>query len=334
MPSTRSSEQRSGSLPAEDTSHVGTMQETDPELTILKYPAVAEPVPPRRDGEPCLVQIYPVEAALGARYVLQTTPLLVGREVGCDVRVSDRTVSRQHARIEPDADGHRVVDLESTNGTFINDVRVSSWRLQNGDSLTVGPAVFRFLAGGNPEAAYHQQIHRLAVLDPQTGIHNQRHLLQVLERELHRAVRYQRPLAMLLFDVDTFKLVNDAHGHLAGDFSLREMVTCVQPVLRREAVFCRYGGDEFAVVLPETTLEDSVRAAERIRLEVERHSFDFDGRSFRMTVSIGVATASGEEEVTTQELIRVADESLYQAKRQGRNRVVPAARCADPNSYA
>lgn len=295
--------------------------ETDPEATVVSVPRLPD-VPIASSGEACLVQIHPLGPGVGTRHVLGTTPLTLGREGSCHIRLPDRTVSRCHARVEPEQDGHTVVDLGSTNGTFVNDVRVSRHHLKDGDNLMVGQAVFRFLAGGSVEAEYHREIHRMAVLDPLTGIHNRRYLLEALERELHRSARYRRPLSFLLFDVDVFKAINDRFGHLAGDFSLRELVGCVQEVLRMESVFARYGGEEFAVVLPETTQENAVRVAERLRAHLEKHLFLYEGRGYALTISVGVATATGTEIVTTQELIRQADKALFSAKQRGRNRVV------------
>lgn len=302
--------------------------ESDLEATVITEPKVPE-VEIATRGESWLVQIHPVGSVVGTRYVLGQQPVVMGRDGSCDIRVPDRSVSRRHARVEPDGEARSIVDLASTNGTFVNDQRVSRHRLNDGDNLIVGQAVFRFLAGDSVEAAYHREIHRMAVLDPLTGIHNRRYLVETLDRELHRSVRYQRPLALLLFDVDAFKAINDSFGHLAGDFSLRELVSCVQEVLRLEAVFARYGGEEFAIVLPETTLEDGVRVAERIRGRVEKRVFLYADRGYSLTVSVGVATTTGTEVITGQELIRLSDKALFSAKQQGRNRVV-----AEPESVA
>lgn len=312
-------------------------EDTDPELTMATSPTVERPTAACVGS--CLVQIYPVGPVIGARCVLGEEPVTIGREGGCDLRVSDRSVSRFHARIEREGDGYQVIDLQSTNGTFVNGTPVRARRLSDGDTLRTGDAVFRFLAPDNLEAAYHEEIHRLAVIDPLTGAHNQRYLLEGLDRELHRSLRYRRPLALLLFDVDCFKAVNDALGHLAGDAALCELTACVREVLRKEALFARYGGEEFAVLLPETTVEDAVRVAERIRGRVQEHVFCFEGHRFRLTVSVGVASVLADEKMTPQELIRLADLGLYQAKGAGRNRVwapetPPAAPPALPEGVA
>src|SRR5205823_6334474 len=117
-----------------------------------------------------------------------------------------------------------------------------------------------------------------------------------------------------------FKSVNDEHGHLGGDFTLRELAACVRSVIRKEELFARYGGEEFVVVLPECRLEGGVKVADRIRAIVESHSFQFEGKSFRVTISLGVATTTGDDSLTPTELVRQADVKLYQAKRAGRNR--------------
>src|SRR5437660_1378498 len=241
----------------------------------------------RRDA--CVVHIYPTGPGMGTRYPLSDTPLVVGRGNDCDIRINDHSVSRRHARIQPGPEGFYAVDLQSTNGTFVNNVPASMYKLNDGDYLRVGNCIYRFLAGGNVEAEYHEEIYRLTIIDSLTQIHNQRYLLEFLDRELARSTRHQRPLALILFDIDWFKTVNDELGHLGGDFTLRELAACVKKTVRREDLFARYGGEEFALALVETSLEGAADVAERIRASVEKHPFRFEDKPFSLTVSLGVA---------------------------------------------
>ncbi len=274
----------------------------------------------RRDA--CVVHIYPTGPGMGTRYALSDTPMVLGRGNDCDIRINDHSVSRRHARIQPGADGYYAVDLQSTNGTFVNDVPASICKLKDGDYLRVGNCIYRFLAGGNVEAEYHEEIYRLTIIDALTDIHNKRYLLEFLDRELSRSARYARPLALIMLDLDKFKAVNDELGHLGGDFTLREVAACVKGNVRKEELFARYGGEEFAVVLPETSRDGALYVAERIRSQVEKHSFLYEGKAYPVTVSVGVATTKGETALTPNELIRQADENLFAAKHEGRNRVV------------
>src|SRR5205085_1977622 len=157
--------------------------------------------------------------------------------------------------------GHYVIDLQSTNGTFVNDRPAQAYKFQDGDYLRVGNWIFRYLAGGNIESQYHEEIYRLTILDGLTGAHNKRSLLECLDRELARTSRHRRPLSLILFDIDHFKSINDQLGHLAGDYALRELAGCVRGAIDREQLFARYGGEEFAVVMPETAQEDAVHTA-------------------------------------------------------------------------
>jgi diguanylate cyclase (GGDEF)-like protein len=125
-----------------------------------------------------------------------------------------------------------------------------------------------------------------------------------------------------MFDIDKFKTINDTHGHLCGDFVLRELAGCIRASVRREDLFSRYGGEEFVLVLVETPHAEAVHAAERLRESVASHQFRFESTPVRLTVSVGVASTSGDAAVSPSALLKVADERLYQAKRAGRNRVV------------
>jgi diguanylate cyclase (GGDEF)-like protein len=269
-----------------------------------------------------LVHIYPTGPGMGSRYTLTSNTVLLGRGADCEIRIHDHSVSRRHARIQPSYDGYYAVDLQSTNGTFVNDVPAAMHRLKDGDYLRVGNCIYRFLAGGNVEAEYHEEIYRLTIIDALTDTHNKRYLLEFLDRELARSARYVRPLALLMFDIDRFRSVNEALGHLGGDATLRELAARVKKNIRKEELFARYGGEEFAVVLPETSRDGAIQLGERLRRAVEGQPFQFEDKSYQVTISLGVAAINGDEALTPTGLIQRADERLYQAKHEGRNRVV------------
>lgn len=273
-------------------------------------------------GEACLVHIYPTGPGMGTRYTLGDNPVVLGRDDDCHIHLADDSVSRKHACVQPEGDGYGVLDLNSTNGTYVNEVRVNAHKLKDGDYLHVGNAIFRYLSGGNLEAAYHEEIYRLTIIDALTGIHNKRYLLEFLGRELSCAVRYRRPMSLVMCDIDKFKAINDRFGHLCGDYTLRELAAVVKNIIRKEDLFARYGGEEFAVVMPETAKEGAVQIADRVRKQVEAHTFRFENQAIPVTISMGVASITGDEWLTTNELIRQADEKLYQAKQAGRNRVI------------
>lgn len=275
--------------------------------------------------EACLVHIYPTGARMGTRYTLGDQPVVIGRTEDCQIHNPDQSVSRCHARIECREDGrYWVTDLGSTNGTFVNHALQRGGVIKDGDYLRVGNCIYRFLAGGNLEAHYHEEIYRLAVVDGLTHVHNRRAMNEFLDRELTRAARHHRPLAVAIFDIDHFKAVNDRMGHLAGDLALQELCARVRPVVRADELLARYGGEEFAVVLPEANLGTAVATGERIRQLVDARPFVFNEKPYPLTVSVGVAALSGSQD-TTADLLARADKNLYEAKRTGRNRVVAAA---------
>jgi diguanylate cyclase (GGDEF)-like protein len=259
---------------------------------------------------------------MGARYTLADQAAILGRGSDCDIRISDHSVSRRHARIQPSGDGYLAVDLQSTNGTFVNDVPASMYRLKDGDYLRVGNCIYRFLAGGNVEAEYHEEIYRLTIIDALTDIHNKRYFLEFLDRELARSGRYNRPLALVMLDIDNFHAINEELGHLGGDCTLRELAGRIKGNIRKDELFARYGGEEFAVVLPETSRDGALQLGERLRQAVAARPFTYEDRSYPVTISVGVGTTAGDTAVTPTELIQRADEKLYQAKHEGRNRVV------------
>ena len=216
-----------------------------------------------------------------------------------------------------------VEDLGSTNGSYINDEPVDGQVLRDMDFLKIGSAIFKFLSGSSVETAYHEEIYRMTIIDALTGAHNKRYFLEFLDREIARCSRYERPLSLLMFDIDHFKNINDTHGHLTGDFVLREMSRRLLGRIRKEELLARYGGEEFACVLPETDHPGALLFAEQLRGLVESNTFDHDDDQIRVTISVGLHTLSDYSKTTTaEEFIGFADDNLYRAKRSGRNCVI------------
>ena len=288
-------------------------------VTAVVQPVGGEVVLKKDD---CLVVIYTKEPTLlGKRFVLETQPTRIGRGADNQIVLDGDSVSRRHAHLERRGEAWVVVDDGSTNGTYVNDEQiVREALLINGDRVKVGPSIFKFLSGADVEAQYHEEIYRMTIVDGLTQISNKRFLFESLEREIVRARRHARELCLLMFDIDHFKKINDLHGHLAGDFVLKELAQVVQQRIRRDEVFARYGGEEFSIVLPETSLTGAAALAESLRERIETHRFVFQGEDIPVTMSIGVAMLE-EGERTASDLVKRADERLFDAKRAGRNRV-------------
>lgn len=282
---------------------------------------VLVPTPIRRPGPACLVIIYGRE--LGRRWMLDRPDFVIGRAADSDLVLDMESVSRRHCEIRTSAAGvHHVLDLGSTNGTFVNDEEVNApAALRNGDLVKIGGAIFKYLDGESLESLFHEEIYRMTIVDGLTQAHNKRYLLEYLEREMARSHRYGRELSIMMMDIDRFKSINDEYGHIAGDQVLREIAVRIAGHVRREECFARYGGEEFAVVVPEAAPVNVVQFAEKIRRVVSARPVVFERKSIPVTLSVGIAHLSSALQTPTA-LIAAADERLYEAKRSGRNRVV------------
>jgi len=269
-------------------------------------------------GTECLVEIY--GARIGRKTDLYEDVVSIGRDPDSTIVLDSDSVSRRHARIERFRDARFIVDLNSTNGTYVNDVPVTPRAaLESGAFIKIGDTIFKYLTGDNIEAAYYEEIYRMAVTDGLTQVANKRALDEFLDKEMSRARRYIRNLAVLMMDIDHFKNVNDTYGHLTGDLVLREMAAVVRPRVRREEMFARYGGEEFVVALPETDAAGGRELAENLRRMISEHPVLFEGRSIRITVSIGIAEFNRDEHRGPNDLLKTADKNLYAAKDGGRN---------------
>jgi len=260
---------------------------------------------------------------LGRRIPLAAPTLTIGRDAGCEVVVPIDGISRRHCELMQ-REGVRLRDLGSTNGTWLNGRELQPGEealLQTGDRVELVGVAFKFLAGNDLEAQYHEELYQLAIVDGLTRTFNRRYLMDFLSREISRCRRHERPLSLLLFDIDGFKQINDRFGHSGGDVVLRTIVEVAREGVRREECLARFGGDEFAVVMPETELAGARIVAERMRGRVEHHAFASSGRAIPVTISVGVAELAPEM-ADAEAMLAAADAQLYAAKQAGRNTAV------------
>lgn len=287
-------------------------------LVVRDYQgAVTSPTPAGQKSY--LVKIYPAGLGSGLLEIPQQR-FVIGRGTDCDLSLNDSAISRNHAAIEFTDGAYWLNDLNSTNGTHVNDMLCHRQRLKTGDLVRLGSHIMKFLASDHVETQFHETIYNMMVTDALTGTYTRRLFLEALERDLIRCGRHGRLLALALIDIDRFKSINDTHGHLIGDDVLRELVKRIRSKTRKDELFARFGGEEFAVLLNEATLEDACRSGERLRSVVADEPFFVGGMEIPVTISVGIAATTGEIS-SKEQLIDLADQKLFEAKRNGRNRV-------------
>jgi diguanylate cyclase (GGDEF)-like protein len=256
---------------------------------------------------------------LGRQIDLESGEVDIGRDEGVTLRIDSDAVSRRHATIRRFAGRFAIADLHSTNGTFVNERRIKTQTLKEGDHIRVGKVVFKYTESPI-EAQYHEQIVQLATLDALTGAHNKRYFEETSKKAFTASRQTSTPLALVLFDIDHFKKINDTLGHSAGDAVLSQVAQIVRARLRKRDIFCRVGGEEFALVLEGTSLADARGAAESLRGAIETAPLVFEGSKIPVTTSFGVAGIEATD-ASAEALYNRADVRLYEAKRSGRNRV-------------
>ena len=172
----------------------------------------------------------------------------------------------------------------------------------------------------------NKEIRLLSRTDSLTGCYNRGYLSEVLPREITRALRYKRPLAVAMCDIDHFKKVNDSHGHQCGDEVLKQIVRSISELIRHDTDWlARYGGEEFLLVLPETNLENAINLADRLRIYLSHKVIETEGNTISITASFGVTGFDASRPagpITPEAMINLVDKYLYEAKTQGRNRVI------------
>jgi diguanylate cyclase (GGDEF)-like protein len=266
----------------------------------------------------CLVVI--AGSRLGHRIQLGKGTVMIGRGSTSAVLLDSDSVSRQHARVEWTGSHHKLVDLNSTNGTYVNEAKIDDHVLADGDRVQVGKALLKYISGGNIESQYHEEIQRLTRYDGLTGVHNKRHFEETFETELMLSRTQPRTLTLVLFDLDHFKNVNDTWGHTAGDAILRQVaeIAAKQTDPDRQ-ILGRVGGEEFALLWPGADLDQGRGLADRIREAVASEPLSFGGTQIPITVSLGVSVRGLESAEPGREFYQRADTKLYEAKAAGRN---------------
>ncbi|MCX6983902.1 MAG: GGDEF domain-containing protein [Lentisphaerae bacterium] len=268
----------------------------------------------------CCLMVFDGETK-GTMYKLLKGDTLIGRDNECDIVVSFPNVSRRHLKIVVDEKLNvSAEDLSSLNGTEVNGVKLKGdIPLENGDIVKVGSVTLKYLLEGEPEYHFYEMHKELNYKDDLTGFFNRRYFNLMINSELGKSKISSTEFSLVLFDVDNFKGVNDTCGHIAGDYVLKEMAGIItKNCIRNNDSFFRFGGDEFAVILPKANTENAYKIAEAYRFIVETHPFTFNTYRIPVTISLGVAVYEKGMDSAT-DLVRRADEALYNSKKEGRN---------------
>ncbi len=267
---------------------------------------------------------------IGEVITIRGPGMIIGRSSDNDICLAEAEVSRRHSRLELQMEGDESValtlqDLGSTNGTYLNGRRLEPegepTLLRNGDVVRVGSHAFKLKRLDDMERHYHQVVLTQTTVDPLTGVSNRATVLGHLEKHFELARRYKRPLSVILADLDHFKRINDTHGHATGDLALQTFGVLLLGRLRGSDQVGRIGGEEFLVVLPETSGQEGLSVAENLRKALATEPVSQpNGAHFYVKCSLGVAQIQ-EEDANGGSLLARADVALYRAKNLGRDRV-------------
>jgi diguanylate cyclase (GGDEF)-like protein len=261
-------------------------------------------------------------SAVGEMYKIGQERTIIGRGGKAQIRLIDDGISREHAEIVVDGGEVILRDLGSTNGTFCNGVKVDSRALADGDKILVGSTtILKFTYHDNLDEVFQRQMYESSLRDGLTRAFNKKYFTDRLESEFTFAIRHTASLALVMFDIDHFKKVNDTYGHPAGDAILTDLSALMMISLRTEDIFARYGGEEFAVICRGSDLAQAQVIGERLRRAAEARQFTFQDKIIPVTISVGVAALPDPNIKDAAAFVVAADGALYRSKQGGRNRV-------------
>ncbi len=258
---------------------------------------------------------------VGRLIKLERDEYVIGRDPGAtDICFLDDTISGQHARVRVNEGVVEIEDLGSSNGTFVDGREIEHASLKDGSRIVLGRSTVLTLTFQDELGEqFQQRMYESSTRDALTGALKKATFFDHLATELHFAKRHGTNYCVVMFDIDHFKEINDTHGHLVGDEILAEISDVIRAVTRDEALFVRYGGEEFIVAERNADVEMGAVFAERIRKTVEEHEFHTSAGPLDVTVSLGVADLRSVGEPDAKRLIEAADGAVYEAKRAGRN---------------
>ena len=268
---------------------------------------------------PCLTQLS--GSGSGQVFNLNNASFKIGRDRSCEIWIEDPHISRVHALVSHEGEDTLIVDQGSTNGVFVNGKKVEKCILKNGDRILIGTRLFfkYSLEFADYQKIQHQKYIQ-ANCDSLTKLYNKRFFTDIISKEFSYSKRTKSPLSLLMLDIDHFKKINDTYGHLLGDTVLARVGEVIKKSVRHENIACRFGGEEFVIILRNTGPLAAELVAERIRKSIESYEIAGGSNVIKVTVSIGIATYDHHNFETFEELIKFADELLYESKLKGRNR--------------
>jgi two-component system cell cycle response regulator len=256
---------------------------------------------------------------VGVRVSVQGN-IVIGRDADVALVLPDQGVSSRHAVVQDRGGSFALVDMGSTNGTFVNGTRTEEAELKNGDKLTFGTTIVRFEVQDEADRAYSEMIEELVHIDDLTGLWLRRRFDAELTASVASARATSKSLGLLAMDLDGVKAINDAHGHLFGARTIAESGKLIGRLIEGKGFATRFGGDEFVAALPDSGLEETVAFAKNVCERVGAEPIRHEGILLQPGISIGVAVFPKDADDAV-DLFRRADEALYLAKRTGKRRV-------------
>jgi len=263
---------------------------------------------------------------IGREFELKPGKNIIGRQKSCSINILNNSISRVHAQVDcnPNATPEKryiISDLQSTNGTRVNNEDVARIALRDGDRVQFGHVVCKFMEVDSLERNFLQEIKKLIDYDGRTELLQIRSFYQRLENAILSAETSQHSLTVLMMDLDGLKQINEAHGHLAGSQVIVKIARLINKELTPQGVVGIYGGDEFAAYLDNTSKVRAVERADHLRSLIAEMSFEDKGVDKKVTISIGVAEYP-DDALEMMQLVSCADKALFKAKSSGKNCVV------------
>jgi len=268
------------------------------------------------------------ETDFGKHFILEKARTVLGRSKTADIPILDGKISKVHCEIDVSRSGAAIEqisirDLDSTNGTYVNNESVSQVALKAGDKVQIGDTVLQLSYSDEIEKEYHAKLFNFAARDALTGLYNKRFMFNELENYGRIARRSGRAFSIIMIDIDDFKQINDRFGHMSGDEYLKELSGLILGSLRDQDIAGRIGGEEFLIILPETGIDGAFRLAVRIRKAVEEFVLAYQKSEIRTTISAGVCQY--EKSIKDiKEFLDLADQAMYEAKKSEKNKVMQA----------